>query len=100
MNDGVNSHFHPPCFFLDFTSLHYNLFFDFSKWTTSITHHRKQDAAMQERIRLKAELKKKASGPKTFTDGIAGEQAKQSEYKKRSKEEQREALCEALGRGC
>jgi hypothetical protein len=59
-----------------------------------------QEDAMAARIRLKAELKKQTAEPKTFMDSLVGEQQKQKVMNKRSKEEQRAALCEELGRGC
>jgi hypothetical protein len=55
---------------------------------------------MAARIRLKAELKKKTAEPRTFVDSLKGEQQKQKDMNRRSKEEQRAALCEELGRGC
>lgn len=55
---------------------------------------------MAERIQLKADLKRKSADPKTFGDSLKGERAKQQEMNKRTKEEQRAALCEELGRGC
>ena len=55
---------------------------------------------MQERIRRKRELQKKASAPKNFADSIGREQEKQKEMKKQTQVERRNALCEELGRGC
>lgn len=55
---------------------------------------------MEERIRRKMELQKKASSPSNFASSIAREQEKQQELKKLTKEERRNALCEELGRGC
>ena len=55
---------------------------------------------MEERLRRKAELQKKSAQPRTFRDSLKGELDKQSEIKKQSKEERRNALCEELGRGC
>jgi hypothetical protein len=60
-------------------------------------HHQKA-AEMEERIRRKLELQKKASAS-TFKDSLAREKEKQAELKK-SKEERMAALCEELGRGC
>mmetsp|Transcript_10955 Transcript_10955/g.20462 ORF Transcript_10955/g.20462 Transcript_10955/m.20462 type:complete len:145 (+) Transcript_10955:715-1149(+) len=58
-----------------------------------------RDAAeMEERIRRKLELQKKAT-TSTFKDSLAREKEKQAELKK-SKDERRAALCEELGRGC
>jgi len=54
---------------------------------------------MQERIRKKLELQKKASTELNFTESLAAEKEKQKKMK-RSKEEMRAALCEELGRGC
>jgi hypothetical protein len=56
--------------------------------------------AMEERIRRKRELQKKANSPMNFSDNFAKEQEKQKELQKQSKEERRNALCEELGRGC
>ena len=58
-----------------------------------------QKAAMEERLRRKAELQKKASRPMGYSASLKGEMSKQKELKK-SKEEMRLALCEELGRGC
>ena len=55
---------------------------------------------MAGRIRLKAELKKKTAEPKNFADSLRGEQQKQKEMSKKTRAEQRAALCEELGRGC
>jgi hypothetical protein len=55
---------------------------------------------MDERIRRKRELQKKASTPMNFGDSFSREQDKQKELKKQTKEERRAALCEELGRGC
>ena len=54
---------------------------------------------MKLRLAKKAELQKKAAQPKTFTDSFRGEQAKQDEMKRKTKEERRNAMCEELGRG-
>jgi hypothetical protein len=54
---------------------------------------------MEERIRRKRELQKKATRPTTFKESFVKEQGKQDELKK-SKEEKRIAMCEELGRGC
>ena len=59
----------------------------------------KQKAAMEERLRKKAELQKKASKPVGYQQSIRSEIEKQNSLKK-SKEERRIALCEELGRGC
>lgn len=55
---------------------------------------------MAEKLKRKAELQKKASQPRTFTDSFKNEMAKKEEFKKQSTEERRNALCEELGRGC
>jgi len=55
---------------------------------------------MAERLRRKAELKKKAAEPRTFQDSLKGELEKQSGLNQMSKEEKRDELCELLGRGC
>ena len=54
---------------------------------------------MAERLRIKAELKKKAAKPMGYKESMAQEMNKQKELQK-SKEERRNALCEELGRGC
>jgi len=54
---------------------------------------------MQERIRRKLELQKKASTELNFSESLVAEKEKQKKMK-RSKEEMRAALCEELGRGC
>mmetsp|Transcript_4556 Transcript_4556/g.6926 ORF Transcript_4556/g.6926 Transcript_4556/m.6926 type:complete len:138 (+) Transcript_4556:168-581(+) len=56
-------------------------------------------AEMEERIRKKRELQKKATKPATFKESFSKEQDKQKDLQK-SKEERRAALCEELGRGC
>ena len=58
-----------------------------------------QAAEMEDRIRRKRELQKKAATPATFKESFAKEQNKQAELTK-SKEEKRNAMCEELGRGC
>ncbi|KAL9181461.1 hypothetical protein ACHAXT_010266 [Thalassiosira profunda] len=58
-----------------------------------------EDAAMAERLRVKAELKKKANKPMGYKESMAAERNKQDSLKK-TKEEKRIALCEELGRGC
>lgn len=55
--------------------------------------------ALAERLRIKAELKKKASKPMGYKESMEAEKNKQISLKK-SKEEQRRAMCEELGRGC
>ena len=55
---------------------------------------------MKRRLELKAELQKKKSQPRSFTESLKGELSKQDEMKKQTKEERRNALCEELGRGC
>ena len=54
---------------------------------------------MKERLRIKAELKKKASKPMGYKDSMAAEMNKQKSLQK-TKDERRIALCEELGRGC
>ena len=54
---------------------------------------------MAERLRVKAELKKKATRPMGYKESMAQEMGKQKSLEK-SKEERRVALCEELGRGC
>lgn len=54
---------------------------------------------MAERLRKKAELKKKLSRPNNYLDSLKSEQEKKKELQM-SKEERRNALCEELGRGC
>ncbi|KAL3762959.1 hypothetical protein ACHAWU_001106 [Discostella pseudostelligera] len=57
------------------------------------------DDAMAERLRIKAELKKKASKPMGYKESMEAEKNKQKSLQK-TKEEQRAAMCEELGRGC
>lgn len=54
---------------------------------------------MAERLRKKAELKKKMAKPASYLESLKGEQEKKKELQK-TKEERRNALCEELGRGC
>ena len=54
---------------------------------------------MKERLRIKAELKKKASKPMGYKESMAQEMNKQKSLEK-TKDERRIALCEELGRGC
>ena len=54
---------------------------------------------MAERLRVKAELKKKAAKPMGYKESMSQEKNKQKELQK-SKQEKREAMCEELGRGC
>ena len=56
--------------------------------------------AYAERLRKKAELQRKAAAPKTYSDSIQNEISKQSELKKQTKVDRRNAMCEELGRGC
>ena len=58
-----------------------------------------QKDAMAERLRIKAELKKKATKPMGYKESMEAEKNKQKSLQK-SKEEQRAAMCEELGRGC
>ena len=55
--------------------------------------------AMAERLRIKAELKKKVSKPMGYKESMEAERNKQKSLQK-SKDERRIALCEELGRGC
>jgi hypothetical protein len=55
---------------------------------------------MAARLRLKAELQRKARQPSNFADSLRSEREKQKEFGRQSKEERRNALCEELGRGC
>ena len=55
--------------------------------------------AMAERLRVKAELKKKATKPMGYAESVEAEKSKQKSLQK-SKEERRIAMCEELGRGC
>lgn len=54
---------------------------------------------MAERLRKKAELKKKMARPNSYLDSLKVEQSKKKDLQK-SQEERRNALCEELGRGC
>mmetsp|Transcript_7510 Transcript_7510/g.8168 ORF Transcript_7510/g.8168 Transcript_7510/m.8168 type:complete len:141 (+) Transcript_7510:56-478(+) len=58
-----------------------------------------EKAAMEERLRKKAELQKKAARPQSYGASMAAEKNKQKELQK-SQAERRAALCEELGRGC
>lgn len=55
---------------------------------------------MQEKLRRKAELQKKASKPMEFKESFKVERERQKEMSSKSKEERRNAMCEELGRGC
>ena len=55
---------------------------------------------MEARLKLKAELKAKASSPKTFQESMQAEMEKKKKEQSMTKEERRNALCEDLGRGC
>jgi len=57
------------------------------------------EAALQEKLRRKAELQKQARRPMGYSDSMEAEKRKQQSLKK-TKEEKRNALCEELGRGC
>uniref|UniRef100_A0A7S3P7X8 Uncharacterized protein n=1 Tax=Amphora coffeiformis TaxID=265554 RepID=A0A7S3P7X8_9STRA len=59
-----------------------------------------EKAAYEERLRRKAELQKLKAQPNNFSSGMKAELAKQKEMKSKSKEQQRNDLCEELGRGC
>jgi type VI protein secretion system component VasK len=54
---------------------------------------------MEERLRKKAELQKKAARPQSYGASMAAEKNKQKDLQK-SQAERRAALCEELGRGC
>jgi hypothetical protein len=54
---------------------------------------------MKERLRIKAELKQKASKPMGYKESMQQEKNKQKSLKK-TKDEERNAMCEELGRGC
>lgn len=54
---------------------------------------------MKERLRIKAELKKKVSKPMGYKDSMEAEMNKQKSLQK-TKDEKRIAMCEELGRGC
>lgn len=56
-------------------------------------------AAMQERLRKKAELQAQARRPMGYAESMEAERRKQKGLEK-TKEERRAALCEELGRGC
>lgn len=56
-------------------------------------------AAMQERLRKKAELQAQARKPMGYGESMEAERRKQKSLEK-TKEERRQALCEELGRGC
>ncbi|KAL3796644.1 hypothetical protein HJC23_009944 [Cyclotella cryptica] len=58
-----------------------------------------QEAAMQERLRKKAELQAQARKPVGYAESMEAERRKQKSLEK-TKEERRQALCEELGRGC
>ena len=58
-----------------------------------------KEAALQERLRRKAELQKQARRPMGYGDSMEAERRKQQSLQK-TKEERRIALCEELGRGC
>ncbi len=58
-----------------------------------------KEAALQERLRRKAELQNQARRPMGYSASMEAEKRKQQSLKK-TKEEQRNALCEELGRGC
>ena len=55
---------------------------------------------MKLRLQKKAELQKKVSQPRSFTESLKGEMSKQKDFGGKTKEERRDALCEELGRGC
>jgi hypothetical protein len=55
---------------------------------------------MAARVARKRELQKKASRPMDYKESMKAEVGRQTDIKKKSKEEMRIALCEELGRGC
>jgi hypothetical protein len=61
--------------------------------------YNEKEAAMQERLRRKAELQAQARRPMGYAESMEAERRKQKNLEK-SKEERRAALCEELGRGC
>jgi hypothetical protein len=58
-----------------------------------------EKAAMQEKLRKKAELQAQARRPMGYAESMEAERKKQKNLEK-TKEERRAALCEELGRGC
>ncbi|KAL3774320.1 hypothetical protein ACHAW5_009839 [Stephanodiscus triporus] len=65
----------------------------------SVEERESSEDAMAERLRIKAELKKKATKPMGYKESMEAEKNKQKSLEK-SKEERRRAMCEELGRGC
>eukprot|EP00585_Thalassiosira_rotula_P025484 CAMPEP_0196239938 /NCGR_PEP_ID=MMETSP0913-20130531/13022_1 /TAXON_ID=49265 /ORGANISM="Thalassiosira rotula, Strain GSO102" /LENGTH=150 /DNA_ID=CAMNT_0041522033 /DNA_START=59 /DNA_END=511 /DNA_ORIENTATION=+ len=65
----------------------------------SAEEQKASEDAMKERLRIKAELKKKAAKPMGYKESMAQEMNKQKSLQK-TKDQKREALCEELGRGC
>lgn len=61
--------------------------------------HTNEKDAMAERLRMKAELKKKVAKPIGYAESMEAEKNKQKSLQK-TKEERRIAMCEELGRGC
>lgn len=55
---------------------------------------------MEAKIAKKRELQKKAGSPRNFAESVKQERERQSDLKKLTKEERRDAMCEELGRGC
>jgi hypothetical protein len=55
---------------------------------------------MAQKLRLKAELQKKAAKPATFKESLVNELVTRESLKKQTMEERRNAMCEELGRGC
>eukprot|EP00956_Cyclotella_meneghiniana_P022462 scaffold42555_cov70-Cyclotella_meneghiniana.AAC.3 len=65
----------------------------------SADEQKAQNAAMEERLRKKAELQAQARRPMGYAESVEAERRKQKGLEK-TKEEKRAAMCEELGRGC
>jgi hypothetical protein len=52
------------------------------------------------KLAKKAALQKKATSSRKYVEGFKGEQEKQDDMKKQTKQERRDMMCEELGRGC
>mmetsp|Transcript_130 Transcript_130/g.505 ORF Transcript_130/g.505 Transcript_130/m.505 type:complete len:139 (+) Transcript_130:94-510(+) len=59
-----------------------------------------EKAALEAKLKRKAELQKAATQPKTFTGSFQSEIQKQKDFGSQTKEQRRNAMCEELGRGC
>ncbi|GMI54297.1 hypothetical protein ScalyP_jg4192 [Parmales sp. scaly parma] len=53
-----------------------------------------------ERVAKKVALQKANAAPINFKESMANEKAKKAKINGRTKQEEKEALCEVLGRGC